>query len=362
MILIDCAGDGRRRGLAHGEAVRGLVRDALQRWADATAGAAGIPMTQYVSAFLSETKLIAAIERQLPDLVDEMRGIAEGAGVSFDQVVAYNLMDEQWWYDLERGPDAEPGCSVIAVADQADGTVLLAQNMDLPSYMDGGQLVLRIRTPGQPEALVLSAAGLLGLTGVNQAGLGLCVNTLLMLRHSRSGLPVTAVIRGALRYENRDSALAFLQSVSHASGQHYAVGTPDGVASIECSATGKALTSSRPGATLIHTNHPLANGDLDQRAEAELEHRGSIADSKRRLAFLHEQSPSIRNVSDIKRVLADRSVPICKIPTGNRSSITFGSVIFELGSSPSAQFCPGLPTSNRWEQPEWSTAPQSSPG
>jgi isopenicillin-N N-acyltransferase-like protein len=132
---------------------------------------------------------LAAIENQLPDLVDEMRGIAEGAGVPFHQIVAYDLMDEQRWCDLEHAPSAEPGCSAVAVADQANGAVLLAQNMDLPAYMDGDQLVLRIRTPRHPEALVLSAAGPLGLTGVNQASLGLCVNTLLMLQHNRSGLP-----------------------------------------------------------------------------------------------------------------------------------------------------------------------------
>jgi isopenicillin-N N-acyltransferase-like protein len=361
MIVIECTGDGRSRGRMHGEVARGLIRDGLQRWADATAGAAGIPITRYVSAFLSDTALLAAIETRLPDLVEEMRGIADGAGVPFDQVAAYNLMDEQWWYDLERTPNAEPGCSVVAFADQGTGAVLLGQNMDLPAYMDGGQVVLRIQAPGQPEELVLSAAGLLGLTGVNQAGLGLCVNTLLMLRHSRSGLPVTAVIRGALRHERRDAALAFLQSVSHASGQHYAVGDPGGVMGLECSATGKTLSPPASESALIHTNHPLANHEIDPVAEAALEQRGSIADSKRRLEFLNEQSASIRQIADIRRVLADRSVPICKTPTRERNSTTFGSVIFELTPSPRAHFCPGLPTSEQWEQLGWSSAAQEGP-
>jgi isopenicillin-N N-acyltransferase like protein len=356
MIVVDCTGDGRSRGRMHGEAAKGLVRDALQRWADATARPAGIPITRYVSGFLSDTALLAAIENQLPDLVEEMRGIAEGAGVPFDQIAAYNLMDEQWWYDLERGPNAEPGCSVVAVADRSTGPALLGQNMDLPASMDGGQVVLRIQAPGQPEALVLSAAGLLGLTGVNRAGLGICVNTLLMLQHSRSGLPVAAVIRGALRHERREAALAFLQSVSHASGQHYAVGDPGGIEGIECSAGATVPSPRVSGSTLIHTNHPLANDRIDPVAEAALERRGSVADSKRRLAFLNEQSASIRQAADIKRVLADRSVPICKTPTLERNSTTFGSVIFELTQTPRAHFCPGLPTSDQWEELGWSVA------
>jgi hypothetical protein len=356
MIVIECTGDGRSRGRMHGEAAKGLIHDGLQRWADATAGAAGIPITRYVSAFLSDTALLAAIETLLPDLIEEMRGIAEGAGVPFDQVAAFNLMDEQWWYDLEWSPHAEPGCSVVAVAEQGTGTVLLGQNMDLPAYMDGGQVVLRIQAPGQPEELVLSAAGLLGLTGVNQAGVGICVNTLLMLRHSRTGLPVTAVIRGALRQEQRSAALTFLQSVPHASGQHYAVGNRDGVVGLECSAAGKTLSPAASEAALIHTNHPLATHEIDPVAEAALERRGSVADSKRRLEFLREQSASIRQAADIKRVLADRSVPICKTPTRDRNSTTFGSVVFELTPSPRAHFCPGLPTSKPWEQLGWSSA------
>jgi hypothetical protein len=159
MIVIECTGDGRSRGRMHGEAARGLIRDGLQRWADATAAAAGIPITRYVSAFLSDTALLAAIETRLPDLVEEMRGIAEGAGVPFDQVAAYNLMDEQWWYDLERTPNAEPGCSVVAFADQGTGAVLLGQNMDLPAYMDGGQVVLRIQAPGGVGVVCRGPAG-----------------------------------------------------------------------------------------------------------------------------------------------------------------------------------------------------------
>jgi hypothetical protein len=91
-------------------------------------------------------------------------------------------------------------------------------------------------------------------------------------------------------------------------------------------------------------------------AEASLERRGSVAGSKRRLEFLREQSASIRQVADIKRVLADQSVPICKTPTRERNNTTFDSVVFEMTPSPRAHFCPGLPTSKPWEQLGWNSA------
>jgi hypothetical protein len=78
MIVVDCSGDGRIRGRMHGEAAKGLVRDALQRWADATAGAAGIPMTRYVSAFLSDTALLPVMENQPPILSRKCGALPRG--------------------------------------------------------------------------------------------------------------------------------------------------------------------------------------------------------------------------------------------------------------------------------------------
>jgi isopenicillin-N N-acyltransferase-like protein len=158
MSVIECAGDGRARGRAHGEAARNAVAAAIGRWSEATAAASGTPIEGYAKAFLETTELLPAIARHCPELLEELHGIAEGAGLPFPLIAAYNLMDEQWWYDAERG------CSVVGVAHDGARAVL-AQNMDLPAFMDGSQLVVRVSGPDEPEALVLTSAGLLGLTG-----------------------------------------------------------------------------------------------------------------------------------------------------------------------------------------------------
>src|ERR1700719_5076941 len=114
-------------------------------------------MREYAGRFVSTTGLIAAMERTAPDLVEEICGIADGAALPFELIAAYNLMDEQWWYDLSVPPEAEPGCSLVALSDPRH--TVLAQNIDLPGFMDGSQVILRLREPGRPEALVLSSAG-----------------------------------------------------------------------------------------------------------------------------------------------------------------------------------------------------------
>jgi hypothetical protein len=342
MTVIDCPGDGRARGRAHGEAAREAVCAAIGRWSEATAAASGRPIEGYVGAFLETTELLSAIARHCPELHDELQGIAEGAGVPFALVAAYNLMDEQWWYD------AEWGCSVVGAA-QDGARVVLAQNMDLPAFMDRSQLVLRVRGPGQPEALVLSSAGLLGLTGVNAAGVAVCVNALMMLRHSPRGLPVAAVLRGALAQGDRDAAVGWLRGVPHASGQHYAVGDRHGFTGLECSAGGAALSSPPETLTLLHTNHPLVSTDVDSRLTERLERQGRIADSERRQDFLVAHVRDVNGVRAAKALLEDRATPICVVPTPDRATVTFGSVAFTLGDRVMAEFRLGLPETAGWE-------------
>ena len=57
------------------------------------------------------------------------------------------------------------------------------------------------------------------------------------------------IVRRTLEQPTREEALAFVRSVTHASGQNYTVGGPDGVTSLECSAASRCRIqpSSRQG-------------------------------------------------------------------------------------------------------------------
>jgi hypothetical protein len=349
MTPIACFGTGFQRGLAHGETARTQVRAALARWEEASL--AGHPqatsLADYAARFLTQTGLWHTAQHLCPDLADEVRGIAQGAGLPEAVVAAYNLMDEQWWYDFDATqtpPEAEPGCSLMALHGP-DHTVI-AQNMDLPEFMDGSQVILHLGGPDMPETFVLSAAGLIGLTGMNRAGVAICVNTLLMLRHQKRGLPVAFMLRRALAERSADGALGVLRGLQHASGQHYAVADKGGVTGLECSALGAAV-SSQGQRSLLHTNHPLASSDTDSRALAMLTERGRIADSTKRLAHMAALGP--QGAEGIKAMLTDPATPLCMVADSASRSQTFGSVLFELGDSPQGQIRLGLPGRDPWQ-------------
>jgi isopenicillin-N N-acyltransferase-like protein len=344
MAVIECAGIGRARGRAHGEQARDVIHIALDRWRDGTSA--------HSRAHLAATGLRAAVEAAVPDLAEEMRGIAEASGVTFAEILAYNFMDEQWWVHREH---LEFGCSVLGRAD-TDG-VFLAQNMDLPDFMDGSQVVLRVRPEVGPEALVLSSAGMIGLTGVNAAGVAVCVNALGMLRHNLAGVPVAAAIRGALAHSSRADAVDFLHRISHASGQHYAVADADGFHGVECSAAAVVVSCRADSPVLLHTNHPLANRDIDPNAERELQKQGRITDSRIRLDFLATHAKATHDRAAAERLLGDRTAPLCVTPGHGRRTQTFGAVAFEFGTTPpTARFCLGLPDQQPWIEPGWQSA------
>src|SRR5690606_14493818 len=103
----------------------------------------------------------------------------------------------------------------------AGGSIWSGQNLDITSWMDGLQVVLRYPLPDGGSAVIATLAGTLGACGINSHGVSICCNTLLQLPPTRRGLPCLFVIRGALECRSRTEALDFLRQITHASGLHY---------------------------------------------------------------------------------------------------------------------------------------------
>jgi isopenicillin-N N-acyltransferase like protein len=338
---LELAGSARERGRTHGEELRGEIDDALERWRAALARDVGEPGA-YLERFLAETDFPKAIGRWAPDLWEEVRGLGEGAGLAFEDCLAYQLMDEEWWY---RTRVMAGRCSAIAVFDEKPRTALLAQNMDLPAHYDGSQVLLHVKSSAT-AALVFSAAGLIALDGLNDHAVGVCCNSLPQLRTSPRGLPVAFVLREVLARPSLAEAEAFVRTVPHASGQNYLVGGPERVVSLECSADAIARYSPHP-TRIVHTNHPLVNGDRTDdptvRAGADA---ASFTETERRHGFLAanlDERPAV-SPTDVMELLSDRTTPVCKVPTADQASITLGSLVMELADEPVLHLAPGPPS------------------
>lgn len=337
---INCSGSPFEIGQAHGAATAELIRTGLANWS-ANIALHERDVDDYLARFLSETAFLPTIERFAPDLLAELQGIADGAGIPFDRILAYNLMDEEWSYRVGKLDEQTPGCTAIAIAGAAIG-----QTMDIPTAHDGTQVVLSIQPTAGVEKLVFTAAGMLGLNGANRAGVGVVVNNLSQLPSSREGLPVIFTMRGVLDQETAATAADWIESVPHAVGQHYLVGDPTEIISLEGAANGVYRVPMKDH--YVHANHPLAN--LETREGTD---RVEIAtNTHARAARAVELSASATDQRGLERALEDREAPIsCERKSG---FMTFGGTSIGLTSPPTVRVSPGPPHETDWHDLRWS--------
>ena len=325
--IVDAAGSHREIGRAHGEEMRETIREGIGRWHNRG--------DDYIDTFLAATGFVSAIDSFAPQLMEEVRGIAEAARQRPRTVLAYQMMDEEWAF-RSSGASIE-ACSAFGVKRQ-DGTSIVAQNMDLPSHYDGTQVLLRARPDDAPALMVLTPAGMIGTCGLNVEGVAVCVNALFQLRHDHHGLPVGFVLRWVLQQSTAGDAVEYLRSVPHATAQNYVIGDPDTVCDFEVS-PGQASEVPVEGAQVVHTNHALVNDDLDPNVREDP--RSTTVARLEMLRSTLGQMGSQVTVDDVKRTLSDRTVPVC-VPRG-ADWMTFGSVVMELSAQPVMHVAPGPP-------------------
>lgn len=342
MPVLDLAGTPRRRGRAHGESLRDKIGSNLAFMKEGLRKSHNVDADAAIEDFLSHTDFLPAMERWTPGLHDEIQGIAEGSGCELRDLLALNFTDELWCYGIKdkarewKGPYNK--CTCAAAFGQAGLPTLAGQNMDIPHWHDGQQVLLRIRHEDGLEALVFSSAGLIALNGINNRGVGVAVNAIFELDHASSGLPVACIIRGALERPGYREAVEFIESVPHASGQNYVIAGPDEVVSLECSA-GKITRFhdiENPG-RLWHANQALANDDCDRFRELiaglpEARYSRGFANSQARVRAARERmSDATKPVTldTLRQVFSSRDHP--DFPVSYHYDVNAGILGFTAG-------------------------------
>ena len=355
-------GSPYHRGLIHGKTLRKEIGQLVQIWKTNLTETFHADANLFISAFLKQTDYVPAIRRWTPDLLGEIRGIADGSETPFDTILAFQLLDEIWvnGKDVRRGPSAEH-CSGMGVAKKGANPAYIAQNMDLESFRDGFQTVLHIKAENdRPEQYVFTCAGFIAANGMNSRSIGICANTLSQLRHGRDGLPVACVIRGTLERTTLSDAIQFLKQVKHASGQNYILGGGDQVCDFECSA-GKVVpfTPTSDTGVVYHTNHPLANDDYDAEYADSLRRidpaKTAKGDSEIRFQSLENRLKNLHEgieIGSIQSTLRSHDSwehPVCRRVKEKSATFTFGSTVMKLSDEPRFLVAPGPPDTNPYK-------------
>ncbi len=339
--ILELAGTPYERGRIHGQTLKPQIQELVKRWQADIEKSYSVPASAFIQKLLEDSDFKPAIERWTPGLLDEVRGIADGAGLDFPTMFAFQLIDETW----VMGPDLGLSkCTSIAARKRDGRPAFVAQNLDLPVFYNDFPTVLRIRGRGEPDALVFTIPGVIAANGLNDRSVGVCVNAVTQLAYSPKGLPVAFVIRGILRQKTYDDAVRFLKEISPAAPQNYLIGGPAQVAGFERSADRIAEFLPFPGAEFTyHTNHPLVNEDFNPRFSTQLEKSGMSLETYRavcpRFRFLEasfKNNSADLDLAVLEGLFADRGSQI-------NNERTYGCTIMVLGDRPELHIAPGRP-------------------
>lgn len=261
---IRVSGGPEERGRQYGELAGDRVRRSAEAYCLVFSEMAGLewPEVQEMA-----TQYVAAIEAFEPRYIQEMAGIAEGSGLSFEEIVALNVRTEIMYSAKARAALGTrtatiPGeCTCVGALPGATDTghTLASQNWDWLLHAAETTVVLEVVQDQGPSIVTVVEAGLLGKMGFNSAGLAVLTNAIVSdLDIGTPGVPYHVCLRALLDAPNLTSALAVLQNVRRSSSANYLL----------LSRTGLALDiEARPGnyanlsiladerSVLIHSNH-----------------------------------------------------------------------------------------------------------
>ena len=340
--VLELRGTPYERGQIHGRSLKPEIQDLVKRWKTNIEKTYSVPATTYIQRLLEATDFQPAIERWTPGLLDEVRGIADGAGIDFPTMYAFQLIDETWVMGDDLGLSK---CTAIAARRRGDSPALVAQTLDIPTFYHGYRTVLRIEgSADEPGALIFTIPGVVAANGLNDRSVAVCVNAVTQLAYSAKGLPVDFAVRGILRQKTYQDAVRFLKEIQPAAPQNYVIGGPKEAAGFERSANRMVEFIPFEGAEFTyHTNHPLANDDFNPRFIEGLKKRGVALDAYKprcpRFRFLQEtfkNNAATLDLAVLKRVFADRD-------SGINNAGTYGCTIMVLGDHPELHVAPGRP-------------------
>jgi isopenicillin-N N-acyltransferase-like protein len=288
ITVLDLSGTPAQIGAAHGEALRDRIREYADRFLGWLVRSTAVPLTEE-TLWAHWAPQVAANQRVAPALVDEMRGIARGAGVPFERIFLLNsLLDLNSFRYLGMAANFA-GCSTFAVAAEAGtGKTLIGQTYDMPQLHEDFVTVLRIKPAQGPRQLLFTFAGIVGCAGMNEAGIGLNINYL-SPRDATWGKLHSVVVRQILSATQLADALTSPVVAPRAGGAHYLIADREGdVVSIETTGT-RHVIAYPEGNAIGHTNHYLADWLKDREYIRENSIGSSLARYTALRRFLRER-------------------------------------------------------------------------
>lgn len=237
-------------------------------------------------------------ESYSPDMMNELRGMAEASGLEIEDLMMLQVRNQ-----LTPGTDA--GCTSFSVSATRvnRSAAFVAQNWDNDPDLDAFTIVLRRHPLDKPALMNVTQAGLIGYIGLNDAGMGVCLNTL--PAPSRPyGVPHYFTVRAIFETTNLGDAVDAVRRAQRAIPANLMLATPEGPADLEVTVNDvHVLRDDEMEGRIGHSNH-CQHPDL-VKINDQFPELIQSKSRKQRLDALLAQLPSPPTVEDLKAILRD---------------------------------------------------------
>jgi isopenicillin-N N-acyltransferase-like protein len=195
-------------------------------------------------------RFLPTLREQVPELCEEMKGIADGSNVSYGDIVVLNF----------HSRDIVKGCTIFYVGREntADGRAITGQTIDWTPLLKPFYHVVHLKPEKGPEVVQFTLAGILGLAGRNNRGLNVSTSILLTSEEIQLGVPPYLLLRLAMQQESLDSAVEVLKNKKRASPFNYVFSDNSGrMCNVEAGPDFFFEDQNEGSLFYVHTNHCL---------------------------------------------------------------------------------------------------------
>lgn len=298
------------------------------------------------------------IQEYNPDYLEEIKGVAEGSGFEYEDILALNCRSELVFVGNELD-QSDGGCTSIGISSDVgtEGDAFLAHNWDWKTSQRNSMVMMKIRQKNEkPDIFMVTEAGIIGKTGFNSAGICLYLNAM-STNQAPDGLPLHLAMRGILDCETLAEAINAATRFQIGCCANFMIGHRNGECiDVEIENEDFDVLYPKDG-ILVHTNHFISN--RLPHAPRKDTSRQKFADTFVRLGradkLLRKKKEDISE-QDIMEVLKDHVEYPCSIcrhddpkaPVGKRMGTVF-SMIVNLTKG-RIYFCKGNPCELEYEK------------
>lgn len=204
----------------------------------------------------------ADIRKIMPEILEEAQGIADGAGIPFEDLMVLNCR-----YELTLAPQSVPECTTAAVLPEAtrDGRMFLIKNWDYRPGVLENIVLVHVRQPDGVRILGMTEAGQLIREGFNSQGIGLVNNQIKSIYDYRgTGIPATFRRRRVLASKTFDEAFDLLYHLPRSVSNNMLLASGAESRAVDLEASPRSVDLLKPiDGIVTHANHFVINPDLE---------------------------------------------------------------------------------------------------